>query len=287
MVATEKAVKTRSEFTFELGDDLLYIGYVDTLESGMRDTPDTSETYTLQFAYNIPCPGTPTITYEGKGYNTVQILSQCWLKENLNVGTMIQGLQDMTNNDTIEKYCYNNELDSCAIYGGLYQWGEMMQYDSVQSTQGICPPGWHIPTDEEWKVLEGTVDSQYGIGDTIWDEMYVRGYDAGTNLKATSGWYDNHNGTDLYGFSSLPGGRRWDYGLFADIGYYSGFWTSMEHKEIPTVPFLSWTRKVLSHQSGVGREYILHTHGISVRCVKDTGWRDGWWWKDGEDEVEY
>ncbi len=51
----------------------------------------------------------------------------------------------------------------------LYQWEEMMQYTTQQGAQGICPPGWHLPTDEEWKVLEGAVDSQYGIGDPEWD----------------------------------------------------------------------------------------------------------------------
>jgi len=269
VVAPKKESEALQGFTFELGDTLLYIGYIETLESGQLDVPDTNQIYTFQFAYNIPCPGTPTVTYEGQVYNTVQIFNQCWLKENLNVGTMIPGDSNMEDNGVMEKYCYNNEPDSCNKYGGLYQWEEMMLYDSIPGIQGICPPGWHIPTDDEWKVLEGSVDSQYGIGDTIWDEKYTRGYDAGTNLKATSGWYDNHNGTDLYGFSSLPGGRRWDYGLFADIGYYSGFWTSMEHKEIPTVPFLAWKRNVSSHQSGVVREYILHTHGISVRCAKD------------------
>ena len=75
----------------------------------------------------------------------------------------------MTDNGTMEKYCYNNEPDSCTKYGGLYQWDEMMQYTTQQGVQGICPPGWHLPTDEEWKVLEGAVDSQYGIGDPEWD----------------------------------------------------------------------------------------------------------------------
>jgi len=154
-------------------------------ESGILDSPELSSTYTFQFATNIPCPGTPTVEYEGQVYNTIQIFSQCWLKENLNVGTMIPGPQEMSNNSMIEKYCYNNEQDSCTKYGGLYQWGEMMQYTSQQGVQGICPSGWHLPTDEEWKVLEGAVDSKYGIGDSTWDDLPDRGYDAGTNLKTT------------------------------------------------------------------------------------------------------
>jgi len=96
------------------------------LESGILDSPSSNETYTFEFATNISCPGAPTVTYEGQVYNTIQIFSQCWLKQNLNVGTMIPGNQEMADNDTIEKYCYDNEHDSCTKYGGLYQWDEMM-----------------------------------------------------------------------------------------------------------------------------------------------------------------
>ena len=61
----------------------------------------------------------------------------------------------------------------------------MMQYSTIPGIQGICAEGWHIPTDNEWKLLEGTVDSQYGVGDTIWDLEGDRGYDAGGKLKET------------------------------------------------------------------------------------------------------
>ncbi|MCK4499792.1 hypothetical protein KAU11_04800, partial [Candidatus Babeliales bacterium] len=70
-----KATEDIQSFLFNLGDDLLYIGYIDTLQSGMIDTPETSEAYTFQFATNIPCPGTPTVEYEGQVYNTIQIFS--------------------------------------------------------------------------------------------------------------------------------------------------------------------------------------------------------------------
>jgi uncharacterized protein (TIGR02145 family) len=75
-----------------------------------------------------PCPGTPTVEYAGKTYNTVQIGSQCWLKENLDVGTMIPGSLEQKNNGTIEKYCYNDSIENCTTYGGLYQWAEAMEY---------------------------------------------------------------------------------------------------------------------------------------------------------------
>ncbi len=142
---------------------------------------------------------------------------------------MINGTQDQTNNGIKEKYCYDDNPDSCTKYGGLYQWYEMMQYSIPQVVQGICPPGWHIPSDEEWKVLEGAVDSKYGIGDPEWDNIDYRGYDAGTNLKIKDGWHGNDNGSDLFDFSGLPGGcRNYYYGNFNDVGTDGCWWIPSE-----------------------------------------------------------
>jgi len=233
-------------------------------QSGILDNPQESQTYTFQFATNIPCPEMPTVEYEGQVYNTIQIFSQCWLKENLNVGTMIPGSQNQSNNGIIEKYCYYNEPDSCTKYGGLYQWWEMMQYTTQQGVRGICPPGWHLPTDEEWKVLEGAVDSQYGIGDNTWDANGWRGNDAGTSLKTISGWYENGNGTDLYGFSGLPGGLRFIHGIFAGVGFAVLWWSSTEYDGGD-----GWGRELQSENPNVYRGNGSKDFGVSVRCLRD------------------
>jgi len=256
-----KATADIQSFLFNLGDELLYIGYANGLQSGMLNAPEASETYTFQFATNIPCPGTPTVEYEGQVYNTIQIFSQCWLKENLNVGEMVPGTMEQSDNGTIEKYCYNNEPDSCMKYGGLYLWDEVMQQ---QGTQVICPQGWHLPTDEEWKVLEGAVDCQYGIGDPVWDNDGYRGYDAGTNLKVTSGWNNNGNGTDLFGFSGLPGGGRYDGGGFFGVDDLGGWWTSSEINNIH-----AWFRVLDCIGPEVVRGYVCQERGFSVRCLRD------------------
>jgi len=241
---------------------LLRSGFV-MQESGILDAPNTDETYIFQFATNIPCPGTPNVTYEGKVYNTIQIYSQCWLKENLNVGTMILEYQDMTDNGIIEKYCYNNESDSCMKYGGLYQWDETMQYNTQQGTQGICPQGWHIPTDEEFKVLEGAVDSLYGIGDSQWNiNGFYRGYDAGKNLKTIVGWISGGNGTDLFGFSGLPGGSS-GFG-FGGNGHIGSWWSSTN---VSTSN--AWERYLYYYSHGIFRQHYLKETGLSVRCVRD------------------
>ena len=247
------------------GDTLLYIGYGATLQSGILDTPEESKTYTFQFATNIPCPGRPTVEYKGQVYTSIQNFSQCWLKENLNVGEIINGSIEQSNNGITEKYCYNNEPDSCIKYGGLYQWGEMMQYTTQQGVQGICPPGWHLPTDEEWKVLEGAVDSQYGIGDNTWDiSGGYRGYDVGTNLKTTSGWYENGNGSDLFGFSGLPGGVRAFDGYFYYVGQIGLWWSSSESDYDS-----AWDRDLDCEYSFMDRGKGGKEGGFSVRCLRD------------------
>ena len=251
-------------FTYSPGDTLLYVGHNDTLESGITDVyPEPGQVYTFKFSYNIPCPETPFVVYD-KIYNTVQIFSQCWIKENLDVGTMIQAGLESGNNGIIEKFCYENNPINCIIYGGLYDWEELMQYSNNQGVQGICPTGWHIPTDEEWKILEGTVDSQYGIGHPIWDNRLARGYNAGANLKTTEGWQNDGNGTDIFGFSALPGGYYIMSSSFYEIGFLGSFWTSTTRGMMN-----AWGRYMESQQPNIERYDQNKEEGYSVRCLKD------------------
>jgi uncharacterized protein (TIGR02145 family) len=98
--------------------------------------------------------GIDSITYAGVSYPTVLIGTQCWMAKNLNVGTRIIGTAEQANNSVIEKYCYDNVEANCTADGGLYQWNEAMQYVTTPGARGICPVGWHIPTDAEWHTLE-------------------------------------------------------------------------------------------------------------------------------------
>lgn len=253
-------------FKFSIGDVLLLIGYDNGLQSGILDTTNADKTIIFQFTNNVPCIGNPTVLYEGQIYNTIQIFSQCWFKENLNVGTMIPGDQNMNNDGNIEKYCYENKPDSCLKYGGLYQWDEIVQYTKHRNVQGICPPGWHVPGDEEWKILEGAVDSHYGIGNEEWNIFSeMRGFDAGENLKTTYGWKSGGNGSDLYGFSAIPGGLRHADGPFTNIGNLSYFWSSNEY----TSDDKAWVRALSYGSNEVDRFGGFKQVGMSVRCVKD------------------
>jgi uncharacterized protein (TIGR02145 family) len=216
--------------------------------------------------FGVPCPGIPTVTYEGQVYNTVLIGNQCWFKENLNIGPMLYSYLNQTNNNIIEKYCYDDNPANCDEYGGLYQWDEMMQYTTIQGEQGICPAGWHIPTDDEWKILEGTVDSQYPVGDPIWNNIGFRGYDTGINLKSTNGWNDNGNGSDAFGFTALPGGGLTSDGNFYFLGFGGNIWSSTESNTNGV-----WSRLLHCNEDGVGRYDNIKFNGFSVRCLMDNG----------------
>jgi uncharacterized protein (TIGR02145 family) len=192
------------------------------------------------------------ITYEGQEYNTVLIGTQCWMKENLNVGTMISGSQNQTNNSQIEKYCYNNDPANCPVYGGLYQWDEMMQYVTTQGVQGICPVGWHIPTNAEWTTL-----TTYLGGESI----------AGGKMKETgySHWNPPNTGaTNESGFTALPGGHCVPTNIFGSIGIIADLWSSTMN-----TGSTSWYRYLLNYSEMVHTSSEGKSTAFSLRCIKE------------------
>ncbi len=260
-----KSAHFKNYFDFNPGDQLLFVGHSASEETGITDSPTENKNYEFQFATNIPCPGLDSLFYEDRYYHTVQIFSQCWMKENLDAGTMIYGSQSQTNNGIIEKYCYANNQNNCTHDGGLYLWEEMMQYDlTTEGAQGICPEGWHVPTDGELKILEGAADSQYTIGHQIWNSNTYRGFDAGKNLKSTSGWFANGNGIDLYGFGAVGAGYWFDNG-FSEQTVDGIYGTSSLTNELKYIfrAMNCYTDKVAR---GIQGDYIV---GISVRCLKN------------------
>jgi uncharacterized protein (TIGR02145 family) len=151
--------------------------------------------------------------------------------------------------------------------GGLYNWNEAMKYYYTPGSQGICPSGWHVPTDEEFKILEGYADSKYNIGESIWDGTGARGYDAGNLLRAT--WGFNYPGLDSYGFSAVGTGARWCNGYL--LGHYSAtsLWTSSYAGQ-----GWVWIRYLRGGSYSGWNLLIYHDqnqgcNGNPVRCLKD------------------
>jgi len=183
-------------------------------------------------------------------FRTVTIGTQTWMAENLNCN--VRGSK-----------CYDNNSANCAKYGRLYDWATAMGLPSscnssgcsnqIQSKhKGICPSGWHIPSNDDWKVLMD----------------YVGGSEtAGTKLKAKIGWNESDNGTDEFEFSALPGGWGYSDGSFSDVGDYGFWWSASEDKEV--------SKDASSRRMGYNYERMDDWFSsskpclFSVRCVKD------------------
>ncbi|MFH2143823.1 MAG: FISUMP domain-containing protein, partial [Bacteroidota bacterium] len=211
---------------------------------------------TVVISFSSPpfnCGDTLTDTRDGQLYPTVQIGTQCWTAKNLNYGVEISGTLEQTNNSVVEKYCYGNISGNCDIYGGLYQWDEMMEYSTTPVLQGICPAGWHIPTDDEYKTLEMYLGMSQADADL--DNAW-RGTDEGTKLKVggTSGW------------ESLLGGGRFNSTTYTALNSYGYYYTSDEYSLNTN---MAW-RRCLNTTAQVGRwNTFPKSYGFSVRCVKD------------------
>ena len=159
--------------------------------------------------------------------------------------------QNPSNNNIIEKYCYENEASNCQNYGGLYKWGELMQYSEQEGVQGICPDGWHIPTNAEWSTL-----------------VFFLGNDAvGGKMKesGTTHWNSPNTGaTNESGFSGLPGGYRKHTGSFSSIGDYGYWWSSTIVSAIQAK-----TIRLSYNSDNVWKSDQPTPYALSARCIKD------------------
>lgn len=193
--------------------------------------------------------GSYTDPEDGNTYKTIVIGNLEWLASNLNRGSMIMSGQSQTDDGNIEKYCYDNDSRNCDRLGGLYTWDEAMAYSDEPGAQGICPTGWWIPTDENWKELEMSLGmSNQEANSTLW-----RSQDTGEKLK-------------VKGVSNFAGrlGGHWFY---ADNQFYSlnqlgTWWTSTAE------PTHAWRRSLGADEGGVYRALGSKQIAYSVRCVR-------------------
>jgi uncharacterized protein (TIGR02145 family) len=217
----------------------------------------------IVFTTKFDCGTRLTDPRDEKTYLTVQIGDQCWMAENLNVGDYITGMKIPGNNSVIEKHCYNDNEANCDLYGALYRWNEMMDHTEIEMTTGICPKGWHIPSDFEWKILE----KELGMSQETADSTGWRGTDEGGKLKAagTTYWEDpNAGATNSSLFTALPAGHVDPDGNFTGLGYNTSYWTSTL-----IIDTQCWRRYLDNNESRIYRIDGNRTWGASVRCVKD------------------
>lgn len=221
----------------------------------VKDEGDSTATKTKNLTvdpYVDNCPDSFTDNRNGKTYNTVEIDNQCWMKENLDIGEMINASQSQQDNGTIEKYCYENNTANCDQFGGLYQWNEMMQYNS-DPVQGICPEGWHLPSDVVWMQLEMALGMSYDEATSLG----YRGTDEAAKLR-TGG---------SSGFEVLLGGYRMTSPQFTGKDMIGTFFTASQSV---TNPDNAYVRFIFDNNDKVYRTGYDKTMAMSVRCLKDS-----------------
>jgi uncharacterized protein (TIGR02145 family) len=190
---------------------------------------------------------------DGNIYDTVAIGTQVWMKQNLKVSKYRNGNTILTNlsnsswqGATSGAYAiYNNTAANDSMYGKLYNWY------AVADSRGLCPTGWHVPSDAEWTTLEN-----YLGGSSV----------AGGKMKAVSPlWLSPNTGAiNTSGFTGLPGGYRFNSGTYNNVGL-SGYWWSSTQFSTPN----AWYRYLYYNYGGVSRFDSAKSYGFSVRCVRD------------------
>jgi uncharacterized protein (TIGR02145 family) len=173
---------------------------------------------------------------DGQNYKWVKIGNQVWMAENLNYSSS-------------SSLCYDNNSSNCEIYGRLY---------SYSVAQNVCPSGWHLPSDNEWKELEMYLGMSYSDAN-IWGQARPSG-DVGLKLKSENGWANNGNGNNISGFNALPSGYREIDGQFTGLGTWTSFWSSGDYQ---------FKRDLYYNLSYPQRGIYTSGTKYSVRCIKD------------------
>lgn len=215
---------------------------------------------------------------EGNVYKTIRIGIQTWMAENLkttmyNDGSTIPYVVDDSRWVTLKIGAYrwynDDRITYKNLYGALYNWYTV-------KTGKLCPTGWHVPSDNEWKQLEMELGMTPAEAESCgeWPGIDARGTDQGTKMKATSGWEPwegiDGNGTNTSGFTALPAGESgWAgwyngsesylYTYYGGAGVGTNWWYSSE----------GGGRSLTCNDSGVYRGVYPVFCGFSVRCVKD------------------
>ena len=210
---------------------------------------------------SIPIPAANTLTDQaGNTYRTVIIGDQLWMAENLNVDRFRNGnlIPEIKNAEEWKKafeaqqpaWCYydNRRVQEGQLGSNL---GKLYNWYAVADTGGLCPTGWHVPSDDDWTMLTN----------------YLGGAEtAGLKMKSSYGWKDNGNGSNNSGFNGLPGGYRSYYygGSFYPIGSYGYWWSSSEDST-----YYAWSRDLSYGDGSVDRNDSNKGNGFSVRCLRD------------------
>jgi uncharacterized protein (TIGR02145 family) len=158
---------------------------------------------------------------------------------NLDYGQQLSSSLTQRDNCLVEKYCYNDNPGNCVSSGGLYQWDELMKYDNSPAIQGLCPPGWHIPAENEWNTLFS---------------FYISNGFAGSPLKSTG----------YSGFNAYLDGARFKNVNWNFLNFATFFWSSTSHG-----PYKAWVHGMNDYNPSVSFYPSSRSNAFQVRCIKD------------------
>ena len=222
-------------------------------------------TFSFTCAPSFSACGDP-VSYQGYDYATVLIGEQCWFAENLrsenykNGDAIPVGLSmyewENTFSGAVSVYsegssscvAFSPDGDACDEAWSLSEYGRLYNWYAVDDARGLCPSGWHVPTDGEWTVM-----TDFLGGESV----------AGGQMKTDYGWYTGVNGTNSSGFSALPGGKRTTNGNFSWAGTVGSWWTSSSNWFES-----SWYRFLAFNDEKVHRTDDFVRSGFSVRCIQ-------------------
>jgi len=209
---------------------------------------------------------------DNKKYRYVTIGDQIWMAENLaylpQVNMVADGSEDVNNGKYYYVFGYDGTIvdeakatKNYSDYGVLYNWYAAIDDTIVTSNmQGVCPDGWHMPSDAEWQTLE----TELGMAQSELDDIGWRGSIEGAKLKSITLWTSNGNGTDNFGFTAIPSGHRNIGGFFSSLGQNWFVWSITEYSTTEVID-----RNLYYTNTSIQRHNENKDHGFSVRCIKN------------------
>ena len=223
-----------------------------------------------------PCPQHPTVTdYDGNVYNTVQIGTQCWMKENLKTSHYADGtyipVADTISHSISYRYFPEGDSSNVSTYGCLYNWAAVMNGNSASTAvpsnvQGVCPTGWHVPSAAEWIVMQDYVGAQNDCQCGHRSDLIAKALSSTTAWESSTiycspGYLPMYNNAS--GFSALPAGYYYGGG-YSVLGREAWFWSTDEVIENGAI-----FRNIHNDFANFQEAGISNYFGLSVRCLKD------------------
>ena len=223
-----------------------------------------------------PCPQHPTVTdYDGNVYNTVQIGTQCWMKENLKTSHYADGtyipVADTISHSISYRYFPEDDSSNVSTYGCLYNWAAVMNGNSASTAvpsnvQGVCPTGWHVPSAAEWIVMQDYVGAQNDCQCGHRSDLIAKALSSTTAWESSTiycspGYLPMYNNAS--GFSALPAGYYYGGG-YSVLGREAWFW-STDEVGVNGAAY----RNIQNYLANFQEAGISNYFGLSVRCLKD------------------